>query len=172
MFILRLRSGRHHPDERLDDWGLSGPSVGPVEFVHLDHHGLSVELPNGRHCELPMIDGLVFYGGLFYAELELVSPDDPRLAFEPPVEPFDPHDAQVPRWAWKLQREARGVKLKKADLPAFRDAVAVFCDRVTEIAGERSATAARRALANVLIDYVGRSAVDPELARAGALQPF
>lgn len=169
MFILRLQSGRHHPDERLDDWGLSGPSVGPVELVHVDQGGLTVQLPNGRSCALPMIDGLVFYGGLFYAELELVSADEPRLEYEPPVEPFDPQDAQVPRWVWKLQREARGVKLKKADLPAFRDAVAVFCDRVTEIAGERSAKAARRALAQVMIDYVGRSAVDPELA---AMHPF
>lgn len=162
MFILRLSGGVHHPDERLEGWGSEGACLGPLEAVHLDLGGLEVCLPDGHTCSLPMIDGLVFYGGCFYAEVELVDAEDERLQFGPAVEPFDREDAKLPKWVRKLQREARGVKLKRADLPAFRDAVAVFCDRVTEIAGEPSAKAARRALGQVITDYVGRRAIDPE----------
>lgn len=31
---LHLYHGRNHPDERLDDWGFSGPTLGPVQFFH------------------------------------------------------------------------------------------------------------------------------------------
>lgn len=172
MFILHFSNGRHHPDERLEGWGLDGPMLGPVEAVHLDQGGLAVRLPGALPAyELPMIDGLVFYGGLFFADVEVLDAQDTQLEFGPAVEPFDATDAQLPRWAWKLQRGPTPVKLKRADLPAFRDAVAVFCDRVAEIAGERSSKAARRALSQVVTDYAGRRPVSLEVPAPAARGP-
>lgn len=171
MFILHFSNGRHHPDERLEGWGIEGPTVGPLEAVHLDQGGLSVRLRGGLPCELPLVDGLVFYGGYFFGAVEVLDVADARLELGQEVEPFDWSDARLPRWAWKLERGPAPVKLKRAVLPAFRDAVAVFCDRVAELAGERSARAAHRALSQVVTDYLGRRPVALESPVAPARAP-
>lgn len=34
---LHLFHGRNAPDEQLDDWGLDGPTIGPLEYVHVTY---------------------------------------------------------------------------------------------------------------------------------------
>ena len=34
---LRLFHGRNSPDQDMEDWGFDGPTIGPLEFVHVTY---------------------------------------------------------------------------------------------------------------------------------------
>ena len=75
---IKLFNGRTHPDEILDDWGLSGPVFGPFVSVQITY-GFHIKLdghPNGfSFQELFVNDGLVYYDKVFYGDFIIFSED-------------------------------------------------------------------------------------------------
>ncbi|WOF44313.1 hypothetical protein KNJ79_05120 [Sphingopyxis indica] len=96
---LHLFHGRNAPDEQLDDWGFDGPTIGPLEYVHVTYmcdikiaahldvieeffpekfaemkswaggRELSDVHPTDHH--LPVVDGLVEHDGKFYGDFSV-----------------------------------------------------------------------------------------------------
>ncbi len=66
---LRLFHGRVTPDEQLNDWGTDGPVFGPYDYVSTTY-GCEIRMGNNveNPCELSIIDGLVFYDGIYYGD--------------------------------------------------------------------------------------------------------
>ncbi len=48
---FRLFHGRHDPDEKLEDWGLDGPVIGPCVSIH-STYAANVRLMDAEHNEL------------------------------------------------------------------------------------------------------------------------
>ncbi len=72
MLTLRLFHGRRSPDEHLSDWGRDGPVLGPLKSVSSTYCSeLRVETTDEDVVELQVLEGLVYYGGVFYGDCEI-----------------------------------------------------------------------------------------------------
>jgi hypothetical protein len=87
---LYLFHGRRDVETQMDDWGESGPFLGPFDFVHCTYGvDLKTDQENG---ELQIVDGLVYYDGWFYGDWSVVADLQENVG----VQPFDPAKAKVP----------------------------------------------------------------------------
>lgn len=90
--FISLFHRRTTPDERLNGWGPAGPIINPVE-ISFTYGNIKIHDRWDDHFEeLPIIDGLVFYDGHYYADFEVWTADDPLLQAEPDR---PRHDAQT-----------------------------------------------------------------------------
>lgn len=67
MPFLRLFHGRASPDEQLDGWGIEGPIFGPYSFFHTTY-GVEIKFDEDNEHVLNIVDGLIFYGGMYYGD--------------------------------------------------------------------------------------------------------
>ena len=65
MPFLRLWHGRRSLDADLDGWGEDGPTFGPFPFFHMTYCS---EIKFGDGLCLEVVDGLVFYDGVYYGD--------------------------------------------------------------------------------------------------------
>jgi len=99
---VRLFHGRKDPEEDLDGWGADGPVLGPFEWYHstyLHHIRVGCWPPlEDIEWEITAVDGLVYYDGMFYGDVSVVSADTVSSAqfLRDSIEEFDPDKAQHP----------------------------------------------------------------------------
>ena len=67
MAYLKLFHGRHSPDDELQGWGDDGPIFGPYPYFHTVY-GTEILFDQAAAHSLPIVDGLVFYGGAYYGD--------------------------------------------------------------------------------------------------------
>lgn len=82
---LHLFHGRIHPNEPLDDWGLDGPVLGPLDFVHVTYCS-DLKFDQGELPELKFVDDLVYYDGMYYADWSVFSNLEEGMRPELPTE--------------------------------------------------------------------------------------
>jgi hypothetical protein len=80
MVYLKLFHGRTSPAEQLNDWGTDGPVFGPLSYVHTTY-GAHVKLgqaeePFDNLGDLYVVDGLLFYGGVWYGDWSVCTEDE------------------------------------------------------------------------------------------------
>lgn len=63
--------GRKDPGEELGDWGEEGPVLGPFDYAHLTYCQ-EINL-NDDGASLKIVDGMVYYGGMYYGDFSVVS---------------------------------------------------------------------------------------------------
>lgn len=95
MAFLKLFHGRASPDEQLDGWGVDGPIFGPHPYFHLTY-GVEIKFDEDNEHVLNIVDGLVFYGGMYYGDWSIFDgpPSDSETEF---VVDFAPDLAVVPQ---------------------------------------------------------------------------
>ena len=74
---IELYHGRTDPDEQMDDWGFSGPVLGPFEFIHhtyLSHIRVGYR---GECYDLPLHDDMVEYRGNYYGDWTILGTNVP-----------------------------------------------------------------------------------------------
>lgn len=73
---LELIHGRTSPAEQPEDWGSDGP-IFIVDYVHQTYMGnLRIGLPAPvAEGELRVVEDLVYYGGAYFGDWSVVSPD-------------------------------------------------------------------------------------------------
>lgn len=76
MIYLELFHGRKDPSQGMDDWGEQGPIFGPFDYVHTIYAQRIVAGPFGDDAtlELFVVDGLVYYDGMYYGDWSIYSP--------------------------------------------------------------------------------------------------
>ena len=76
---LQLLHGRKSPDEEMEDWGFTGPLIGPLKFCHVTYNStINLGFENGQETG-PMFDrdgfgfheDMIFYDGSYYGDWEL-----------------------------------------------------------------------------------------------------
>lgn len=67
MAYLKLFHGRASPEEKLNGWGVDGPIFGPYPYFHLTY-GVEIKFDADGCHTLSIVDGLVFYGGVYYGD--------------------------------------------------------------------------------------------------------
>jgi len=73
---LKLLHGRHDPDQRLNDWGFDGPTLGPFEAVHftyLTDVTCMPRDPTGDALQLRFHEDLLVYEGKYYGDFEIAA---------------------------------------------------------------------------------------------------
>jgi len=96
---LELFHGRRDPDQEMDDWGKAGPVLGPFPFVHTTYASdIKLGDANGTPCELNILDGLVYYDGMWYGDWSAFSMSTFRReqALQQRHQRFDPQKASMP----------------------------------------------------------------------------
>ena len=86
---LELFHGRKSPEQEMDDWGEQGPIFGPYAYVHTTYScDIKLGKENDDPDELSIIDGLVYYDGIYYGDWSVYSetvikdlPDDRLKSF-------------------------------------------------------------------------------------------
>lgn len=94
MVFLHLFHGRKDPTEQLDDWGLDGPWLGPLDYFGGTYGDLKVGY-NLDTFNLHVYEGLVYYDGVYYGDFEVMAPA-PRPA--------------TPVQSWKLIPQEESIK--------------------------------------------------------------
>ncbi len=74
---LRLRQGHCRPSLSTGERGVQGPIFGPFARISLQPE---TEIQLGRTWRLPVIDGWVFYGGMYYRNWSVI--DGPLSDYE------------------------------------------------------------------------------------------
>jgi hypothetical protein len=87
---LHLFHGRRQQNKKMNDWGLNGPMIGPLESFHdtyrchpriffcrfLDQKKFFPEASDGDNVcdviDLEVVDDLIKYNGIFYGDYEIV----------------------------------------------------------------------------------------------------
>lgn len=72
---LHLFHGRKTVDEQLEDWGEDGPVIGPLDFAHTTYASdIKIrEEESGENGWLDIIEGMVYYNGMFYGDWSVFS---------------------------------------------------------------------------------------------------
>lgn len=76
---IQLFHGRKDPDATMDDWGETGPTLGPLTYVQMTYfQTIRLGLPNGDDGWLTKVDDLVYYDGMYYGDIDIVSSKNDR----------------------------------------------------------------------------------------------
>ena len=94
MPYLRLFHGRSDPQQSLDDWGDDGPIFGPYDFVHTTYAD-RIKLGNEDDHLLRIVEGLVYYGGMYYGDWSVFGESGHSLV-RGSLTAFDPQQAIPP----------------------------------------------------------------------------
>ena len=75
---LTLYHGRRSPEEDLEDWGLQGPTFGPLEYVHTTYaYHIKLGIPNYKGApSLYVIEDLLYYDGIYYGDWSVFTADE------------------------------------------------------------------------------------------------
>jgi len=93
---VHLYHGRKSPDEQLDDWGAEGPTFGPYESVQItyrDHVKMHSGRFGGDFHDLMWTQDLIYYDGIWYADMNIFLPDDPESL--PNFQEYSPKKAKA-----------------------------------------------------------------------------
>lgn len=74
MIYIHLFHGRTEPDQNMEDWGTSGPTIGPVS-LSWTYGDLKVHSKSGDHFEFiskKMVDYMILYDGVYYGDFEVI----------------------------------------------------------------------------------------------------
>lgn len=139
---LQLFHGRSEPDAQLDDWGFDGPCLGPIDGVQLTYGTVRLIGEFDELVSLGCVDDLLFYGGQYFGDARIATVhEQPATAqVEERLTLVPPQTRSRGRPVIELPRHARREYLRRVE---------VFIDSVRELAGDRAAEAARRALHKV-----------------------
>jgi hypothetical protein len=90
---LKLFHGRGLPNEQLNDWGSDGPVFGPLSFVHTTYASL-IHLGEPDHPfdslgDLQVIEGLVYYDGVYYGDWSVFGEDQLDEHLRGLIQPYD-----------------------------------------------------------------------------------
>ena len=144
---VKLFHGRNDPDEDMDDWGFDGPCLGPIEGVRLTYGNVALLVDD--RIELPMVDYVILYDGKYYGDAAIQT-----VEAEPPTTQIDLALTAVP--ASDAKRDRSAIVVPERLWGEYLRRVEVFVDSVRECVGDRAADAARRALAQVVVDRLRR----------------
>jgi hypothetical protein len=81
-----MRHGRRSVDEKLKNWGLEGPWIGPLKWVHITYlstinvcfiDGVVTE-PMDSSDPLHFVGDMLFYEGVYYGDWDLSLVEDSR----------------------------------------------------------------------------------------------
>lgn len=76
---IHLFHGRSDPDKSMDDWGDDGPVLGPFEYVQITYlQTLRLGLPDGGDGWIRKVDDMLYYDGVYYGDLDIVSSKNDR----------------------------------------------------------------------------------------------
>jgi hypothetical protein len=75
---LMLLHGRDNPDQQMDDWGFTGPVLGPFEAVHFTYATHVRCFPKGSDgdaeaLELTYHDDMLMHDGKYYGDFEITA---------------------------------------------------------------------------------------------------
>ena len=69
---VHLYHGRKSPDEQLDDWGLDGPTFGPLDSVHQTYAStFQMHGKDDKEGWLDFHDDLIIYEGVYYGDISV-----------------------------------------------------------------------------------------------------
>jgi hypothetical protein len=91
MVYIKLFHGRKAVDEKLEDWGECGPVLGPFRYCHITYMSTELKLNyEGEDCWINIIGDLVFYDGMYYGDISIISKDvlDDSEDLQSRLEPF------------------------------------------------------------------------------------
>jgi hypothetical protein len=145
MLTLHLFHGRRSVEEKLSDWGVDGPRLGPLRSVSATYcDELRLETTDGVVVELSVAQGLIYYCGVLYGEFEISNEDEA-------TEQVSALKAEIDGPAF---RQAMGVWLKQRVRVSKRFAAiaSVFLDAVRECEGDTVADALRVHLTTSWVD--------------------
>ena len=73
---LRLFHGRQDKDERLEDWGLDGPVIGPFDGFHVTYCDTMRFITGGEIAMMVRYDeGLFHFRGVWYGDWVICPPE-------------------------------------------------------------------------------------------------
>ena len=103
--ILRPLHGRIDKEQRMEDWGTTGPDL-IVEWYHCTYSAThTVGLSNGDCCFLELTNDMIYYDGVYYGDWEVFLSTS-KLARDPVS--FDPIKAVPPGGAQAKLIKERG----------------------------------------------------------------
>ncbi|MBI1315020.1 hypothetical protein GC176_27330 [bacterium] len=147
MAYLKLFHGRASPDEKLEGWGEDGPIFGPYPFFHTVY-GSEITFDAEQAHTLPIIDGFVFYDGMFYGDWSVY--DGPvDAADESRLTEFEAGRTQLPRPVFEQQHG------KVCPNSIWSDLVAAVNDNLLSSVS---------ALASALIEWLETGGHPPEIS--------
>jgi hypothetical protein len=79
--FVHLLHGRDDPDQDMEDWGFTGPILGPFEAVHFTYLRFIrciIDANMGKELDLATHDDLIEYEGKFYGDFEICGGHDPK----------------------------------------------------------------------------------------------
>lgn len=161
---LQLFHGRLDPAEVMTDWGTVGPTFGPLEAVTTTYGGLFLDTAEGR-VELPFVEGLVCYDGVFYGDT-CTFEDSAREDADLPNESL----AKPPAGLALRAVETRSVPVPREAVRDYLATLAAFRDVLLDLGGDDLATAAMSALSRV-IEAEARATLPPATRTAGTAPP-
>ena len=95
---LKLFHGRNTPDEELEGWGFGGPTLGPLNYVHMTY-GDNVKVGWGDREEdmFSLWEDMICYDGKWYGDWSVHGQD--QLSGTNSVTPYEPKKANaIPDW--------------------------------------------------------------------------
>jgi hypothetical protein len=135
---IQLFHGRSDPDATMEDWGETGPTLGPFEYVQITYlQTVRLGLPDGGDGWLTKVDDLLYYNGMFYGDLDIVSSKNDRDINTRKAEQFDEALARRPGDEKPSESEPKGFTCEdcgenrliedKSEDTSNYDAVCVYC---------------------------------------------
>jgi hypothetical protein len=113
---LYLFHGRRDPAEQMDDWGEMGPTLGPFQFVN---SVAGSELSLGYDGEeLKIVDGLVYYDGMWFGDWSVFSAHtfENSLEMKQRHEVFDQEKAKLPEKETGERADDRAEEVSKVQV--------------------------------------------------------
>ncbi len=87
---IQLFHGRKDPDASMDDWGEDGPTLGPFEYVQMTYfQTVRLGLPDGGDGWLKKVDDMIYYNGMYYGDIDIVSSKNDRDVNTRKAQQFD-----------------------------------------------------------------------------------
>ena len=79
---IQLLHGRNHPDEELNDWGFDGPTLGPIEWIHITYNSTinikfegednPTDICNTEEDGICLTPDMFYYDGKYYGDWSIV----------------------------------------------------------------------------------------------------
>lgn len=67
---IHLFHGRDDPEQRMDDWGYQGPTLGPFPYIHTTY---CVDIKCGENLVLYINNEMIVHEGKYYGDWSVTS---------------------------------------------------------------------------------------------------